>query len=67
MKQIRAAVQPDQLQPFPLYPGEAIEGRVKPMIVVENGQMLKIESLDDDENADRKIGEQWLINGPLIY
>eukprot|EP00828_Plagiopyla_frontata_P033497 TRINITY_DN434_c0_g1_i3.p1 TRINITY_DN434_c0_g1~~TRINITY_DN434_c0_g1_i3.p1 ORF type:complete len:1103 (+),score=209.21 TRINITY_DN434_c0_g1_i3:125-3433(+) len=63
--QLKVAEKLTDCQPFPLYPNESIQGNVQRMMVVESGQMLKIQQLDDWEG--KKVGEQWLIKGPLVY
>lgn len=65
-------------EPFPLYPGEAIEGARKtsggksgikalPVIGPDEGLQLKaiVDHIDGEE--ERKAGDMWQLEGPLTY
>lgn len=65
-------------EPFPLYPGEAIEGTsnlsgyktgIKPLPVIRPNEGLQLYAimahLDGDE--ERKTGDLWQLEGPLTY
>lgn len=60
--------------PFPLYPGEELEGKVTRLRVIETNQALKLRSLRDfteitSENTaiNRRAGDEWLFEGPGTY
>eukprot|EP01130_Rhizamoeba_saxonica_P014980 TRINITY_DN6627_c0_g1_i1.p1 TRINITY_DN6627_c0_g1~~TRINITY_DN6627_c0_g1_i1.p1 ORF type:complete len:436 (-),score=102.26 TRINITY_DN6627_c0_g1_i1:24-1307(-) len=63
--------------PFPLYPGERIDGRIEKLSIVEEDCALKLlatsdildtESFDEDgEPIFRRAGSEWLFYGPGTY
>jgi major vault protein len=57
--------------PFPLYPGEKMVGRVTPLQVVAPNQALRLKAIRDfyDElaNVNRVAGDEWLFEGPATY
>lgn len=56
--------------PFPLYPGEFLVGKVQPLLVVQPNTALRLRSLrdiKDDKNLERKAGDEWLFEGPATY
>jgi len=57
--------------PFPLYPGEKVVGRVTPLQVVAPNQALRLKAIRDfdDELAGvaRVAGDEWLFEGPATY
>jgi len=63
--------------PFPLYPGEVLKGKVEPLEVVPPNEALKLEATHDffDRYANdrennrifRKAGDKWLFYGPQTY
>jgi len=65
-------------EPFPLYPGEKLSGRVTPLQVVAPNTAFRLRALRDfsDEevqadgkkkNVDRHAGDEWLFRGPGTY
>jgi len=60
----------DWVDPFVLYPGEALYGKVAPLQVVAPNTALKLRALRDwkDENDEnRAAGDEWLFKGPGTY
>jgi major vault protein len=57
--------------PFPLYPGEKLEGNIQPLQIVEEYTALKLKSKRDFEDryakAVRRAGEEWHFKGPQTY
>jgi major vault protein len=56
--------------PFPLYPGESLVGKVQPLQVVQPNTALRLRALrdsKDDKGNDRKAGDEWLFEGPATY
>jgi len=55
--------------PFPLYPGESVVGKVTPLQVVAPNTALRLKALRDfkDGEAERKAGDEWLFPGPATY
>jgi major vault protein len=53
------------MDPFPLYPGEEIVGKVLPLAIVKPLTALKIEVIRDTENY--KAGEMYIFPGPNTY
>lgn len=56
--------------PFPLYPGEFLVGKVQPLQVVQPNTALRLRALrdsKDDKGNDRKAGDEWLFEGPATY
>ncbi|CAC5421281.1 MVP [Mytilus coruscus] len=69
--------------PFPLYPGEVLEGAsdyltgglpdykraIKKLPVVPDNHGIKLKALLDceDENGKHQAGEEWQLNGPRTY
>jgi major vault protein len=58
-------------EPFPLYPGEALLGKVEPLEVVEANVALHLKAVrdfhDDVAGCDRGAGDEWLFCGPATY
>jgi len=57
-------------EPFPLYPGEKLFGKVTPLQVVSPNTALRLRCIRDfaDENDNRKVaGDEWLFEGPGTY
>lgn len=57
-------------EPFALYPGEKLFGKVSPLQVVAPNTALKLRAVRDlkDENGvDRVAGDEWLFKGPGTY
>ena len=60
----------DWSEPFVLYPGEALYGKVAPLQVVAPNTALKLRALRDckDESGElRAAGDEWLFKGPGTY
>jgi major vault protein len=56
--------------PFPLYPGEKVVGKVSPLQVVAPDTALRLRSLRDFTDAEgkaRTAGDEWLSRGPNTY
>jgi major vault protein len=56
--------------PFPLYPGEFLVGKVQPLQLVQPNTALRLRALrdsKDDKGNDRKAGDEWLFDGPATY
>lgn len=61
-------------EPFPLYPGESLYGKVSPLQVVADNTALKLRAIRDcpeatvnGETVDMKAGDEWLFKGPGTY
>jgi len=57
-------------EPFPLYPGESLVGKVSPLQVVAPNTALKLRALrdcKDDAGAPHQAGDEWLFKGPGTY
>jgi len=58
-------------QPFPLYPGEKLYGKVSPLQVVAPLTALKLRCIRDFEVKEKEerysAGEEWLFSGPGTY
>eukprot|EP01127_Copromyxa_protea_P008709 TRINITY_DN19_c0_g1_i1.p1 TRINITY_DN19_c0_g1~~TRINITY_DN19_c0_g1_i1.p1 ORF type:complete len:829 (+),score=251.60 TRINITY_DN19_c0_g1_i1:25-2487(+) len=52
-------------EPFPLYPGEALYGKVSPLQVVAPNTALRLRAVRDFEK--KKAGDEWLFKGPGTY
>jgi len=57
------------VEPFPLYPGEKLFGKVSPLQVVAANTALKLRAIRDfkDEENNRVAGDEWLFKGPGTY
>jgi major vault protein len=61
------------VSPFPLFPGEELEGKVsaiKKLPVIQENQaihLLASMEYEDEEGVVRQPGEQWQIKGPRTY
>jgi len=56
--------------PFPLYPGEKLVGKVTPLQVVAPNTALRLKATRDfvdEENRKRYAGDEWLFEGPKTY
>ncbi|EGC31310.1 major vault protein-alpha [Dictyostelium purpureum] len=55
--------------PFPLYPGEKISGRVTPLQVVAPLKALRLRALRDftDGKVTHVAGDEWLFEGPNTF
>jgi major vault protein len=62
-------------EPFPLYPGEKLNGPVQPLLVVAENTALRLRALrdfmykedHDSEPVAKYAGEEWLFVGPKTY
>jgi major vault protein len=56
-------------EPFPLFPGETLFGKVSPLQVVAPNTALKLRAIRDfkDGKVDRVAGDEWLFQGPGTY
>lgn len=56
-------------EPFPLYPGEEIKGKIEKFQIIQQNQALKMTANRDfkDDKVERKAGDEWLKIGPLTY
>ncbi|CAD8101422.1 unnamed protein product [Paramecium sonneborni] len=59
----------DFSDPFPLFPGEKLEGRVEQLLIVQQNTALRLVALRDFEVEGKKkqAGEEWQRNGPFTY
>ena len=56
--------------PFPLYPGEKLSGKVTPLQVVAPNTALRLKCIRDftDESGKQYVaGDEWLFKGPGTY
>jgi len=55
--------------PFPLYPGEKLFGKVSPLQVVAPNTALRLKCIRDfeDKSDQKRAGDEWLIEGPGTY
>eukprot|EP01125_Pyxidicula_operculata_P004823 TRINITY_DN179_c0_g1_i1.p1 TRINITY_DN179_c0_g1~~TRINITY_DN179_c0_g1_i1.p1 ORF type:complete len:823 (-),score=241.12 TRINITY_DN179_c0_g1_i1:105-2573(-) len=55
--------------PFPLYPGEQLNGKVSPLQVVADLTALKLRAIRDFKDGEviRNAGDEWLFKGPGTY
>jgi major vault protein len=51
--------------PFPLYPGESLVGKVTPLQVVAPNTAIKLRAIRDYK--EYKAGDEWLFKGPGTY
>jgi len=56
-------------EPFPLYPGETLKGKVQALQVVAPNAALRLRSIRDfvDGKESRVAGDEWLWEGPGTY
>jgi len=56
-------------EPFVLYPGEKLYGKVSPLQVVATNTALKLRAIRDfvDGGVKRVAGDEWLFKGPGTY
>lgn len=57
-------------EPFPLYPGEKLVGKVSPLQVVAPNTALRLKSIrdfTDEDGKTRNAGDEWLFEGPGTY
>lgn len=58
-------VRVDVAEPFPLYPGESLFGKVSPLQVVAPNTAIRLRAVRDFE--DKKAGDEYLFKGPGTY
>eukprot|EP01122_Echinamoeba_exundans_P017212 TRINITY_DN8_c0_g1_i1.p1 TRINITY_DN8_c0_g1~~TRINITY_DN8_c0_g1_i1.p1 ORF type:complete len:839 (+),score=294.77 TRINITY_DN8_c0_g1_i1:94-2610(+) len=58
-----------QQDPFPLYPGEKLYGKVSPLQVVAPNTALRLRAIRDfaEDDTARVAGDEWLFKGPGTY
>jgi len=57
-------------EPFPLYPGEKLYGKVTPLQVVAPNTALRLKAtrdFTDEEGVVHHAGDEWLVEGPKTY
>lgn len=56
-------------EPFPLYPGEKIIGKVSPLQVVAYDSAIRLRCIRDFSEGEKKYsaGDEWLFRGPGTY
>eukprot|EP00339_Tiarina_fusa_P008907 CAMPEP_0117046340 /NCGR_PEP_ID=MMETSP0472-20121206/32044_1 /TAXON_ID=693140 ORGANISM="Tiarina fusus, Strain LIS" /NCGR_SAMPLE_ID=MMETSP0472 /ASSEMBLY_ACC=CAM_ASM_000603 /LENGTH=788 /DNA_ID=CAMNT_0004758659 /DNA_START=210 /DNA_END=2576 /DNA_ORIENTATION=- len=57
-------------EPFPLYPGESLVGKISPLQVVAANAALRlrcIRDFTDKTEVERQAGDEWLFHGPGTY
>jgi major vault protein len=60
-------------EPFPLYPGEKVTGKITPLQIIAPNTALRLRALRDftvgsgKEKVSRVAGEEWLFRGPGTY
>jgi major vault protein len=61
----------DYKEPFPLYPGEQVKGRVESFLIVQANEELKLQAVrafyDDVKKKDRHPGDTWMVRGPINF
>jgi major vault protein len=59
----------DNCDPFPLYPGETLYGKVSPLQVVLPNTALRLRATRDAkiDGVERYAGDEWLFRGPGTY
>jgi len=69
-EEIRGTKEGDR-EPFALYPGEKLFGKVTPLQVVAPNTALRLKAIRDIETGDKetskKAGDEWLFEGPGTY
>ena len=55
--------------PFPLYPGEKLYGKVSPLQVVAPNAALRLRAIRDfkDGETNRVAGDEWLYEGTFLF
>jgi len=60
----------ESADPFPLYPGENLYGKVSPLQVVLPNTAIRLRAIRDFREKDgtlRQAGDEWLFKGPGTY
>jgi major vault protein len=57
--------------PFPLFPGEQIIGKIEPFVIIPANEEIKLLAVrsfyDDVKKKQRKPGDTWMYRGPMNY
>jgi len=55
--------------PFPLYPGERVNGEMTQAKILNEMKALKLFALTDfkDGQVTRNAGDEWVVRGPMVY
>jgi len=56
--------------PFPLFPGEALKGKIAELLVVSSNEALRLKAVRDFETAEggtTYAGDEWIFEGPATY
>jgi len=59
-----------ETEPFPLYPGESVVGKVTALQVVEPNTALRLRAIREftsSEGEKKQAGDEWLFPGPKTY
>jgi len=57
-------------EPFALYPGEKLVGKVSPLQIVASNSALRLKAIrdfTDEEGKAKRAGDEWLFEGPGTY
>lgn len=57
-------------EPFPLYPGEELKGKIEKFQIIQQNQALRLQAtrdFKDDAGNTRNAGDEWYALGPLTY
>jgi len=57
-------------EPFPLYPGEVLSGKISPLPLVAPNSAIRLRALRDlidSTGAQKKAGEEWIFEGPNTF
>jgi len=66
-------------EPFPLFPGEVLQGKPAPLVVVQANHALRLRGIRDfeevipavgkakEQKIKRLAGDEWLFEGPATY
>jgi len=57
-------------EPFPLYPGEILSGKISPLPLVAPNSAIKLRAIRDcvdSTKTKRKAGDEWIFEGPNTY
>lgn len=61
----------DYKDPFPLYPGEEVKGKISPFVIVQANEQVKLIAVrpfyDEVKKKNRRPGDKWMIRGPVNY
>jgi major vault protein len=60
----------ESADPFPLFPGESLYGKVSPLQVVAPNTAIRLRAIrdfTDEDGLERFAGDEWLYRGPGTY